>query len=212
MEIDIEIKSHDEKGHFVAYGSTFGNEDLGGDVVVKGAFKKSLEDTPAENVYMFYNHDTKEIIGEYTEIQEDEHGLKIEGKLFVDNIQRAKETYFLMKKGLIKKFSIGYSVVKKSFEGGKRMLEELKLVEVSPVTFPMNPEASLVAVKSASELSKRELEQKLRDVGYSQKQAKAFIAEGWKGIHRDDEQPTNKPEVSDWALIEQLNNIMRDQP
>lgn len=211
MEIDIEIKSHDGKGQFVAYGSTFGNEDLGGDVVVKGAFTKSLKDNPADSVYMFYNHDTKEIIGEYTSIEEDEKGLKIEGNLFIDDIKRAQETYFLMKKGLIKKFSIGYSVVKKSFEGGKRMLEELKLVEVSPVTFPMNPEASLVAVKTASEFTKRDLEKKLRDVGYSQKQAKAFIAEGWKGIHCDGEQLAKKEEVSnDWELIEKLNNIMRD--
>ena len=149
MEIPFEIKNMDEeKGTFVAYGSTFGNEDLGGDVVVKGAFTKSLKDTPASEVYMFYNHDTKEIIGEYTSIKEDEHGLLIEGKLFIDNIQRARETHFLMMKGLIKKFSIGFQTVKKGFESGKRMLKELKLIEVSPVTFPMNTEADLLGFKS----------------------------------------------------------------
>ena len=89
MEIPFEIKNMDEeKGTFVAYGSTFGNEDLGGDVVVKGAFAKSLISKPADKVFMLFSHDTKEVIGEYTSITEDEHGLLIEGKLFVDNIQR----------------------------------------------------------------------------------------------------------------------------
>ena len=81
-------------------------------------------------------------------MEEDEKGLRIEGKLFVDDIARARETQFLMKKGLIKKFSIGYQVIKKTFDKGRRMLEELKLIEVSPVTFPMNPEAELLGVKN----------------------------------------------------------------
>ena len=78
MEIDIEIKAiNEEDGTFTAYGSTFGNEDLGGDVVVKGAFQKSLQETPAEKVYMFYNHDTKEITLDFLcEMQTDEGGLR----------------------------------------------------------------------------------------------------------------------------------------
>jgi uncharacterized protein len=211
MEIDIEIKSHSEDGTFVAYGSTFGNEDFGGDVMVKGAFTKSLQETPAEKVYMFYNHDKKEIIGEYTSIQEDEHGLLIEGKLFKDNIQRAKETYFLMKKGLINKFSIGYQVVKKSFESGKRMLEEVKLIEVSPVTFPMNEEANLLTVKS-NDLTKRDLEKTLRDVvGLSQKEAKSLIAGGWDVMKRDVTEQPKEEKADEWLLISnELNTKLRE--
>lgn len=149
MEIPFEIKRMDEeKGTFVAYGSTFGNEDLGGDIVVKGAFTKSLEQNPAESVFMFFNHDSKEIIGEYTSIKEDEHGLLIEGKLFIDDIVRAKETHFLMKIGKIKKFSIGFQTIKKAMSRGRRMLQELKLIEISPVVFPMNTQADLLGVKN----------------------------------------------------------------
>ena len=200
MNIPFEIKSmDDEKGTFVAYGSTSGNEDLGGDVVVKGAFKKSLTENPAANVFMFYQHDSKEIIGEYTHIEEDDHGLKIEGRLFVDNIKRASETHFLMKKGLINKFSIGYQIVKKSFDKGRRMLEELKLIEVSPVTFPMNTEAGLLGVKSMKDLDIREFEQKLRDVGLSQKEAKAVCAVGFKGLQRDDAGKEEEVKADDWS-------------
>lgn len=211
MEINynnFEIKSHQPDGSFTAYGSTFGNEDFGGDVVVKGAFTKSLVSNPAERVYMFYNHDSKEIIGEYTSIVEDEHGLLIKGQLFIDEIQRAKETYALMKKGWIKKFSIGYNVVKKSYESGKRMLEELKLIEVSPVTFPMNAEANLLMVKHKVNHTKRDVEKLLRDVGgFSQKEAKSFIAEGWKGLDCDDSDTTKeKQQTSDiWTALLNCN-------
>lgn len=194
-EIQLEFKSLDEKGTFIAYGATFGNEDLGGDVVVKGAFAKSLQDTPAEKVYMFYNHDSKEIIGEYTSIKEDEHGLVIEGRLFVDDIKRAQETYFLMKKNLIRKFSIGYQIIKKSFESGKRMLEEIKLIEVSPVTFPMNPEAELLGVKSMNineYKTIRDFEEGLRDSGFSKKEALEYIS-GVKELLRDSEEPKEEP-------------------
>jgi hypothetical protein len=109
-----------------------------------------------------------------------------------------------MQKGLIKKFSIGYSVAKKSFEGGKRMLEELKLVEVSPVTFPMNPEANLLTVKSDGKYDVRQFEKMLRDVGHlSQREAKAFIAEGFKGLQRDVVNVSEEKQEADtfWSMI-----------
>lgn len=202
MHIDIEFKNLDgEKGTFVAYGSTFENEDLGGDVMKKGAFEKSLQENPAENVYMFYNHDSKEIIGEYTEIKEDNHGLLIKGRLFIEDIKRAQETYFLMKKGLIKKFSIGYSIVKKSYEKGKRLLEEVKLIEVSPVTFPMNPEASIIGVKSMRDLDIRDFEKKLRDVGFSQKEAKLIASKGFKGLKERDVVEGEESKADEWAEV-----------
>jgi HK97 family phage prohead protease len=204
MEIDVEIKSQKEDGTFTAYGSTFGNEDKGGDVVVKGAFAKSLKEKSVNDIFMFYNHDTKEIIGEYTNIKEDDHGLLIEGKLFIDDIKRASETHFLMKKGLIKKFSIGYQVVKKSFKGGLRMLEELKLFEVSPVTFPMNEEANLLTVKK--DLTKKDLEKALRDVvGLSHKEAKGLISCGWDGMQRDAvEHSKEQKNEADWSSVIQI--------
>ncbi len=213
MNIPFEIKEmNEEKGTFVAYGSTFGNEDLGGDVVVKGAFTKSLKDNPASTVYMFYNHDSKEIIGEYTSIEEDDKGLLIKGRLFIENIQRAKETHFLMMKGLIKKFSIGYKTIKRGFEDGRRMLKELQLVEVSPVTFPMNTEADLLGVKSMNidqdkidEITTISgIDDVLKDAGFSKKAAEALISKvaGFKKISNGGE-PHKKSDVGDPQSTEQ---------
>ena len=213
MEIPFEIKEmNDEKGTFVAYGSTFGNEDQGGDVVVKGAFTKSLEEKDASKVFMFFNHDTKEIIGEYTSLKEDDRGLIMEGKLFIDNIQRAKEVHFLMKKGLIKKFSIGFRTIKKSFEQGVRMLKELDLIEVSPVVFPMNTEADLLGVKSMTiEQDKidtiksiSDVDDVLRDAGFSKKAAEALISKvaSFKKISNGVE-PQENSDVGDPQSTEQ---------
>lgn len=210
QEIEIEIKSLDDAGTFVAYGSTFGNEDFGGDVAIQGCFKKCLESKTPDMIYMFYQHDPKEIIGEYTAIKEDSHGLLIEGKLYINDIQRAKETYFLMQKKKIFKFSIGYRVKKDEWKGGVRQLKELDLVEVSPVTFPMNDRAELLTVKEqTTELTKREFEAKLRDVfGLSQKKAKSLLAGGWDEMNRDGFDHSIKEDKSnDTNLISLLNEL-----
>ena len=83
LSFDFEMKNLDDKGEFVAYASTFGNKDLGDDVVVKGAFKKSLEEKGAESVFMFWQHDSDVIVGEWKSMEEDEHGLLVKGQLFL---------------------------------------------------------------------------------------------------------------------------------
>jgi hypothetical protein len=201
--LNFEIKAH-EDGSFVGYGSTFGNVDLVGDIVQKGAFTKSLARTGAHGVKMFLQHNSNDIIGEYTKIYENEKGLVIEGKLYLGNIQRADETHFLMKKRQITQFSIGYSIPQggKSFDGkGNTKLDVIDLHEISPVTYACNPEAELVGVKSIKELSKKELEQKLRDVGFSQKEAKGFIAVGFDGLKERDAVDDHKQKEADEAIF-----------
>lgn len=195
---DIEVKNIDEQGRFTAYASTFGNKDRVDDIVVKGAFTKTLERTNLKDIFMFWQHKTDVIIGEWISMVEDEKGLLVEGQLFIDNIQQAKEAFFLMKQGLIKKLSIGFALIKKSFDSGIRMLEEIDLKEISPVTFPANEEADILGVKNMKDLDIRQFEQKLRDVGLSQKEAKAVCADGFKGLQRDDvNEEENKADWSD---------------
>lgn len=200
--LQFEVKAEAD-GSFIAYGSTFGNVDLVGDIVQKGAFTKSLAEKGVKGVKMFWQHDSNEIIGKYTDIYEDEKGLVIKGQFYLGNIQKADETYFLMKQGEITQFSIGYRVVSKSFDNnGNTLLKELDLIEVSPVTFPANPKAQLVGIKSIKDMSKRELEGKLRDVGFSQNEAKAFIAKGFDGLNqRDAEDNPYEKEADEWSKM-----------
>ncbi len=185
-DFNLEIKAIDETGVFSGYASTFGNEDLGGDIVQKGAFTKTLT-KGADSVLMFYQHDSAEIIGEFTQLKEDSKGLFFEGKLFIDDIKRAQETLFLMQKKKLKAVSIGYRIESKGFDSdGRRLLKEIDLKEISVVTFPMNELATIDSVKAVEELTEREFEKSLRDVvGLSQKQAKALMSGGFAAMKRD---------------------------
>ena len=206
---DIEIKNIDEKGRFTAYASTFGNVDRVNDTVVKGAFTRTLENRNLKEIYMFWQHKTDVIIGEWLSMVEDEKGLLVEGQLFIKDIQQAQEAYFLMKQGLIAKLSIGFQLIKKSFEAGKRILEEIKLLEISPVTFPADEKADIMDVKNMKDLDIREFERKLRDeCGLSQKEAKAVCAVGFKGLQRDDAELDEKKE--DEAVWSEFVKTIKD--
>ncbi len=184
---DIEIKDIDQEGKFSGYASTFGNKDLVGDIVQKGAFLKTLQ-KGADKVLMLWQHDSDKIVGEFTKLHEDEKGLFFEGQLFIKNIQQATEAHFLMLKRLIKSVSIGFRIEEKAFDqNNNRLLKEIDLIEISLVTFPANPEATIDRVKSVDDLTVRDFEQVLRDAGLSKKQAKTFISSGYKAmLGRDD--------------------------
>ncbi len=172
-EADLELKAYNDdeddenKGMFEGYASIFGNKDLGNDVVVNGAFRKSLRAKGARKIKMLFQHDTKEPIGVYTQIKEDANGLYVKGQLAM-NTQKGKEVYELMKMGAIDGLSVGYRVDAKGYQyderGKKRMLKEVDLMEISAVTFPMNPKARISAVK-AEDRSVRDWETFLRDEG-----------------------------------------------
>ncbi len=172
LDTIAEIKAyHDEddedKGEFEGYASIFGNKDLGNDVVDMGAFKKSLRRRGPKGVKLLYQHDTKQPIGVFDKIREDDRGLFVKGRLALGT-QKGREVFELMKMGAIDGLSIGYKVDSKGYsydQGGKRRrLKEVDLMEISAVTFPMNPQATISAVKAEGR-TVREWESFLRDEG-----------------------------------------------
>tara|TARA_R100001510_G_C7646394_1_gene203703 strand:- start:747 stop:1619 length:873 start_codon:yes stop_codon:yes gene_type:complete len=173
LALNCEWKMPDEeeeddryKGTFSGYASVFGNKDLGGDVVVRGAFKESIRKKKAKNIKFLYMHKTDKPIGVFTKVDEDDRGLQVEGKLALGT-QLGKETYELMKMGAITGLSIGYKVDAKGYSyderSRRRKLKEVDLMEISAVTFPMNPKAQIRQVKG-TEITIREWEDLLRDV------------------------------------------------
>jgi HK97 family phage prohead protease len=146
---ELDIKAVAEDGTFTGYASLFGVTDLGGDSVQPGAFTKSLKAKPAAKVKMLRGHDSSEPIGVWTSIEEDLRGLKATGRLILQTV-KGQETYALMKAGALDGLSIGYRTKKETFDRTKkvRMLNELELHEISIVTFPMLPTATISRVKS----------------------------------------------------------------
>lgn len=183
---ELDIKSINEKGEFEGYASVFGVLDSHNDIVVKNAF----EGVNVSNVKMLMEH-TGEPVGKYTEIYEDDKGLFVKGKLYINkNIDRADMTYNLLKNGKLKSLSIGYRPLKYTieYENKKyiRYLKSIELGEISIVSNPSNKEAIITDYKNACQITKkpyneREFEAFLRDAGgFSRKEAKILTAKGWQ--------------------------------
>ena len=137
-------------GKFEGYGSIFGNKDLGNDVVMEGAFSKSLRSRRAKGVKLLWQHKQDMPIGVFESIKEDGDGLRVKGSLALGT-QQGREAYELLKMGALDGLSIGYKAdpKKQGYDERRRrrMLKEVDLMEISLVTFPMNPKARVSAVK-----------------------------------------------------------------
>jgi HK97 family phage prohead protease len=185
QSVALELKREpDNDGVFEGYASVFGVVDQGMDVVARGAFSKSLG---KRKVKMLWQHDMGQPIGVWDQIEEDERGLFVRGRLLKE-VDKGREAMALLRAGAIDSMSIGYRTIEAmpEAEGRVRKLTEVDLFEISLVTFPMLPDAKVTAVKSIKTI--REFEKALRDAGFSQNEAKAIAAEGFKGLaaHRDD--------------------------
>ncbi len=190
--VAFELKSLDEAtGEFEGYGSTFGNVDLGGDIVAKGAFAATIADHGKAGTMpaMLFSHDSNEPVGDWLDMAEDKRGLRMRGKLWIGKgIPKAEQAYLMLKGRGAKGLSIGYVTKKAEYDDKKntRTLVQVELHEVSPTPFPMNPKATVSSVKTAIRLpdnfTKRDLETCLRDAGLSITQAKALLASGYKAI------------------------------
>ena len=167
IECDYKGIDADDDGSFEGYASVFGNKDLGNDVIKQGAFAKSIHNKKPKQIKLLYQHKTDEPIGVIDSLEEDNRGLKIKGRLAMGT-QKGKEVYELMKMGALDSMSIGYRLAPDDYKYSdklkKRTITNLDLMEISMVTFPMNPKAKVTKVKLAN-MNTRELEEYLRDVG-----------------------------------------------
>lgn len=191
---NLEIKAVQEDGFFSGYGAVFGNVDWYNDVILHGAFQKSLQrwEEKGKMPPVLWNHNDGEPIGVYTNIYEDEKGLFVEGRLLIDDVPRAKSTHALLKAGAIDGLSIGYKTKKANQQtNGIRELIELDLGEISIVTMPANEESLITSVKSKLEDGELptlpEFEKFLRESGFSKTQATAIAGKGLRHLLSESE-------------------------
>ena len=201
------LDDEEEKGMFEGYGSIFGNKDLGNDVVEAGAFTKSLRSRKPNQVKLLWQHKQDQPIGVFESIKEDGDGLAVKGRLALGT-QQGREAFELMKMGALDGLSIGYKADpnKQSYDERRkrRMLKEVDLMEISLVTFPMNPKARVISVK-ACDRTIRDWETFLREEGELSRSdakvcAKALVNSLTK--HRDDGQT----EISE--AIDRMKRLM----
>ena len=147
----LEIKNVSQDGTFEGYASVFGVVDEYGEVVERGAFKRTLDHwgSSGRPIPILWQHRPDQPIGKTLEVREDEHGLYVKGQLILD-VERAREAYALLREGVLSGLSIGYTVIKDAWDDGVRRLRELRLYEYSVVTWPANPDARVVGVKGVA--------------------------------------------------------------
>ena len=127
------------------YASVFNVPDKGGDVVLKGAFASAGAPVP-----LLWQHDTREPVGIVEALAEDERGLRVTARII--DAGRGSAAAALLRAGAIDGLSFGYRVkaARADRTRGVRELAQLELVEVSLVTFPMQPLARVLGFSSVA--------------------------------------------------------------
>ena len=154
QSFEFKLNDVSDSGQFQGYAATFGNVDLGNDVVEPGAFDQSLRDSGGGKVPILDHHNPAQQIGWNLEAREDAFGLFVRGQLDL-NVQAARERHSLMKLaaqvGGRTGLSIGFQTLRDEPDPENfkiRRLKQIRLMEYSLVTFPMNPEAGVTRIKT----------------------------------------------------------------
>ena len=201
--LTLELKA-DDAGVIEGYGSVFGGVDTYGDRIVPGAFAKSISTRKPK---MLWQHRMDKPIGVWDEVIEDAKGLRLKGRLA--STELAKEARELVKMGAMDGLSIGFRTIADEMEGNTRLLKEIDLWEVSFVTIPAHDAARIAGIKSLA--TERDIEDALRTLGFSRREAKAFIADGWggvKGLRDADDTPPDASLRDAVAIKTQLATLL----
>ena len=121
---------------FAGYAAIFDAADHGGDIVRKGAFASAA----ATGIPLLWQHDARRPVGIIEQLAEDARGLRVIAR--VDEPQAAA----LVGSGAIKGLSFGYRV-RRADQRTYRELKDLELIEISLVTQPMQPLATVHSVE-----------------------------------------------------------------
>lgn len=140
----LEWKAAGSSGELEGYASVFGNVDQGGDVVLPGAFKKTLADwsRSRQPLPLIADHDlsTTGVIGSVRQAKEDGYGLWIRAGF--SSVPEAQKIRTKMVEGHLRGMSFTYEAVKhymgQAAGNPARFLQELKLFEATVTPFPMN--------------------------------------------------------------------------
>jgi len=135
----------DEDGSIEGLAWPFGTADRIGDMIEKGAFASAKVPLP-----MLFGHDLNDPVGTWDSAEEAPEGLKLKGRLLVNDVARAREVRALVRSGAVRGISIGFRTRKSANrKGGGRTITDLELLEASLVTVPMHPGAKVTSAKSA---------------------------------------------------------------
>ncbi len=146
------VKDVDEsKGIVQAYWSAFGNVDSDNDIMLPGAFTKTIKEmgptSTNKRIKSLMFHDPTKIIGKVIELEEDKVGLKATIQLS-KNTDDGRDALGKYQDELITEHSVGMNIIKSDNEKESREISEARLWEGSGVTWGANELTPPVGLKS----------------------------------------------------------------
>lgn len=137
----------EEKGTFTGFASVFDVVDSYNEVVLPGAFKKTLKENDGKFPLTWF-HDIREPLG-IIYPKEENLGLRVKGHLNLD-VQSAREKRSLIQQGAISGMSIGFKTMQDKWDNEIRRLKECKLHEIALITrnFQACPGADIDSIKA----------------------------------------------------------------
>lgn len=165
-------ESNPEEGTFTGTASVFGSivNTWYPTIILPGAFTKTIKESGAR-VKLLHQHDVCEPIGKPTRLEESQIGLELDGK--ISQTTRGKDDLILMRDGVIEEMSIGFDPIEGKVEHLPlskcieqqlvknpsqwkdmdekemiRVIREVRLWEVSLVTWGADPMTGIMAVHS----------------------------------------------------------------
>lgn len=152
-----------EEGTFSGHASIFNIPDDGAppDIMLPGAFAKTIKEwgpTGANRIKILALHRSDWLpIGVPTRLTEDVKGLLFEGK--ISDTSLGRDVLTLLRDKVLTEMSIGFDVIKHEADRGRgaRLLHEVRLWEISPVTWAMHPLAAIDDVKAMRTMNENNL-------------------------------------------------------
>lgn len=189
LTLTIERRAEDDKapvliGHAAVFNSR--SEDLGGfvEVIEPGAFARSLD----ADIRALFNHDTNIVLGRTRSnsltLGEDGKGLRVE--ILPPDTQLVRDMVITpIERGDISQMSFGFRVRAggSRFEEDEdgtivRILTDLELFEVSPVTFPAYPETDVAVREFRSFVREKQKERKFNPTAHAMRMKQRMLERG----------------------------------
>jgi len=141
---DIDKETRTVTGYF----SVFGNVDSDGDMIMPGAFKRTLQNNLRRIKHLWQHNPHQPLSSASTEnliVKEDAVGLYFESKM--NNTSWGRDAIEAYLSGTVDEHSIGFNTVNQTKKQGYNEITEIKLWEGSSVTWGANAEARTSSIK-----------------------------------------------------------------
>lgn len=151
LDLALRFQAPTDAGEFSGYAVLWDERNGHNEVVKRGAFSRTIAEhrQAGTKPLMLWSHDTRDIIGVWEEIREDDQGLFVRGRI-VMTTTRGREVFDLLKAGAVNGLSIGFRM-RGDHRGsnGVRILTDIDVREISIVGLPSADRARITSVRSS---------------------------------------------------------------